>query len=82
MLTTEEVDAIYQTARDFSERVERGMPVKPARRARLMLQLHEALRRRNPDSAVSLALVGGWLAGVVLCALAVVAPVVIRRLGG
>jgi Zn-dependent protease len=82
MLTTEEVDVLYQVALDFSERFDRGMPVSPARRSRFMLQLHDGLRARTPDSKVSLALLGGWLAGAVLVVLAVVAPIVTRRLTG
>jgi Zn-dependent protease len=81
-LGDEEVDALYQVARDFSERFDRGMPVNPARRSRFMLQLHDALRRRNPDPTVSFALLGGWLAGVALVVLAMFATVLTRRLTG
>jgi Zn-dependent protease len=82
LLGDEEVDALYQVARDFSERFDRGMPVNPARRSRFMLQLHDALRRRNPAAAVSLLLLGGWLGGVVLVVLAIFATALTRHLAG
>lgn len=39
----------------------------------MMLNLYDALQRRNPGWAISLVLVGGWLSGVALLVLAVVA---------
>lgn len=63
-LAPDEVDALYGAARE----VYPSPDLKPAQRARTMLQIQDALRMRAPGWGVSLALLGGWLLGAVVVA--------------
>lgn len=77
-LAPEEVDALYGAARE----VYPGPGLRPAQRARTMLQLQDALRTRTPGWGVSLGLLGGWVLGAALVAVAVVGAALARRLAG
>jgi len=85
-LSPEDVEALYGGAREVLDvqRMEAqfGRRIKPARLAQMMLQLHDGLRMRHPGWRVSLVLLGGWLGGVALFALGVLAVVGTRRAWG
>ena len=82
-LSQGEVEALYDGARKLVVGFAgKDMPVKPSNVARMMLQLQDGLRMRVPGWRISLALMGGWVAGAVLVAAGAIAIVVTRRLSG
>jgi Zn-dependent protease len=85
-LPPEDMEALYGGAKEVLDvrRMEAqfGRQVKPAQLARMMVQLHDGLVMRHPGWRVSLMLLGGWLAGVVLVALGILAVIVTRRVAG